>query len=48
MAFADSDVALIEYPIPLNPTASCTGVMSTISPGACFIVEAIDPLHDRL
>lgn len=22
--------------------------MSTVSPGACLIVEAIDPLHDRL
>ena len=41
-------MASTEYPIPLDTTASCFGVISTVTPGACYITEAVDSLHDRL
>ena len=46
--WAESDVALTENPIPLNSSASCFGEMSSVTPGACYITEAVDSLHDRL
>lgn len=48
VAWAESDVATVENNIPFDTGASCIGTMSTLTPGACLIVEAIDSLNDRL
>jgi hypothetical protein len=48
VAWAESDVATVENNIPFDTGAPCTGTMSTISPGACYLVENINPLYDRL
>jgi hypothetical protein len=46
-AVAESPMATIEEDIPLDTTAGCIGDAASTA-GACYIVERLDFMHDRL